>query len=1067
MKKLYLALLICIATYNVSKAQCSADFVASHNPICTGDSVYYTNLTTGIITTYAWNFGAGATPATFVGENPPTVAYSSPGTKTVTLQVQCFSPTPQNCVTVGAITVGPLSFGGVTTCTVGTATLSTSTRTGSVSVLAKPVPTITPSVLTACTNAPIDFAGTPANASSYSWNFGAGASPATSNEQNPKGIVYSTSGAKNVTLTVSNGACEGTVSQAITINPSPTSSFSSTAPACTGQNVDFTDTGNGTSSSWTFGSGSAPATSNTQTQTVTYSTSGVKTVTLVSTLGTCTATATGAVTIYQSPTATATAAPSTACTKAPVNFTGAAGAAGSWRYSWDLGSGASPSTSSAQNPTGVVYSTAGTKTITLTVYDLHCSSTTTITVTIKQTPTADFVSNAPQCTGIPVDFTNTGTTASATWAWDFGAGAAPPTSTTQDQAGVLYNTAGGKVVRLITTVNGCSDTIKKAIEIYQSPTASFDAPASVCTHVKMNFTNTGSTGANWKYSWDFGAGAEPWGSTAENPKGVYYNTAGTKTITLTIYDDHCSKTTTQTVVIKATPTADFSSTAPQCTGLPVDFVNLGTTGLTYAWNFDVGGAPVSAAPPTGATENPKGIIYSTAGNKVVQQIVTNSGTSCADTAVKSITIHQTPTATFTSNAPKCVNDSVRFTNTGSTGGSWTYFWDFGQDALPQTATSENPSGVAYLTGGTKTVTFTIFNGYCSKTATQTIVINSLPIAKAGRDTTICPNTTVQIGSATIAGNTYNWFAPVTLSSATISNPVATPVAHITEYIVTVKNANSCVNKDTVVVTMLDPIKAYAGVDEEICRYDSVQVGVGLVEQQIYKWTPSAGLSSTTIPNPVASPDSTTTYKVSVSYSGKPAVSCKTETDEVTITVHQLPLIEAGTVRHQPAWNDSIIVLDTITVGSSVQLIAIGGLQYHWTPSYALDNVGIFNPIATPDTTTTYAVTGIDIYGCINTDTVTITVIVPSVWVPTAFSPNGNGENDVFYVRGPGITNFELGIFNRWGEQIYYSKKQDQGWDGTRPIGGEELPAGAYLFYVKGKLTDGTVVDKKGLINLIR
>lgn len=1077
MKKLYLSLFISLVAYNLSHAQCSPNFESAKDPICVGEEVHYTNLTSGVILTYAWDFGAGASPATSTLENPPNVTYSSAGTKTVTLTTTCYDANPANCPPLAISILGIFTF---STCIPvpggGGGIIITRTRVGNITVKDKPVPTITPSTATPCTNASVNFSGTPGGAASYSWNFGSGASPSTSNEQNPQGVVYSTAGAKNVTLTVSNGACEGTVSQAITVTASPTASFVSTAPACTGQNVDFTNTGTtgATSYSWNFGSGAAPATSTTENQAgVVYSTAGGKTVTLTITQGSCSTSIAQGITIYQSPTATFTAAPSPACTNANVSFSSTGSSTGgSWRYSWDFGSGSTPSSSSSANPSGIVYSTPGTKNVSFTVFDLHCSTTYTANITVNQTPTADFISNAPQCTGIPVDFFNTGTTTGVTWAWDFGSGAAPATSTTQDQAGVIYSTAGGKIVRLITKTATCADTSRQAITIYQSPTPTFDAPASVCVETRMNFTNTGSTGANWRYVWDFGTGAEPHGSTAENPKGIYYTSSGSKTITLTIFDDHCSKSTTQTLVIKATPTAGFSSTEPQCTNLPVDFINTGSTGagLAWAWKFDMSGA--TAAPATAATENPTAVTYSTAGNKLVQQIVTNSSTSCSDTSVQAIVIHQTPTATFTSNAPKCVGDSVRFTNTGSTGGftpsggsSWTYFWDFGQDASPQTSTSENPAGVAYSTGGTKTVSFTLFNGYCSKTATQNIVINALPVAKAGRDTTICANTSVTIGSTTVAGNTYSWFAPVTLSSATISNPVSTPIAHITEYVVTVKTtATSCVNKDTIVVTMLDPMKVFAGVDEEICRYDSVQIGVGLVEQQLYSWSPAAGLSSTTLPNPMASPDSTTTYKVTVTYSGK---ACRAVTDEVTVTVHQLPYIEAGTVNYQPSPNDSITILDSITLGSSVQLIAIGGLQYTWYPPYRLDNVGIFNPFASPDTTTSYIVTGTDIYGCVDTDTVKIRVIIPSFWVPTAFTPNGNGENDVFYVRGFGIKDFELGIFNRWGEQIYYSKKMDQGWDGTRPIGGEELPAGAYVYYIKGTLTNGDPVDAKGLINLIR
>ena len=1088
MKKFYLSLFVCIVFYNLANAQCSADFMASANPICTNDSVYFTNLTNGAtIIGYDWNFGpgssigGGASPAMYGGENPPRVAFTTAGTHTFSLTVTCYSPNPQTCTTTGGFTccaVPPffsgITTGGTTTCVPAPPTQNTSTRISSITVLAIPAPAFTsaPASGSICSNAPVNFTYTgTAGVTSYSWNFGAGASPSTSDVQNPQGIVYSIGGNKSVTLTVSNGACEHSVSQTITINPSPTASFSSTAPACTGQNVDFINTGTtgATSYAWNFGVNATPPTSAVENPTgATYSTAGGKTVTLTITQGSCSTSIAQGITIYQSPTATI-AAPAPACTNASVNFSSAGSSTGgSWRYSWDFGAGSTPTTSTTANPQGIVYSTAGTKTVSLTVYDNHCSATYTTTITINQTPTSSFISSTPACTGTPVNFTNTGTLIGVTWAWTFDvngapSSATPATATTQDLADVVYSTAGGKVVQLITKTAICADTSQQAITIYQSPTAVFTLPPSACTKTGVSFTS--SDGSNWTYTWDFGADAIPQGSTAEMPVGVYYTSSGSKMITLTVSDEHCSKTTTQSYIIKATPTAGFSSSAPQCTGLPVNFINTGTTGagLAWTWAFDAG-----SAPPTAAIESPTGIIYSTEGEKMVQQIVTNSGTSCADTSIQAITIYKSPTAIFTLPASACTNTDVSFTSndgtTSSDGFNWTYAWDFGADAHPQGSTGENPQDIFYTSSGSKTITLTVSDEHCSTTTTQTYIIKATPIANAGRDTTICADTSVQIGSANIAGNTYSWFAPITLSSSIISNPVATPIAHITEYVVTVTNAGGCVNKDTIVVTMLDPMVANAGVDVEICRYDSVQIGAGLVEQQIYKWTPAAGLTSTAIPNPIASPDSTTTYKVTVTYSGK---ACTAVTDAVTVTVHQLPIIEVGTIRYQPSPIDSIMILDSITLGSSVQLIAIGGLQYTWAPPYRLDNVGIFNPIASPDTTTIYVVTGTDIYGCINKDSVKIRVIIPSFWVPTAFSPNGNGENDVFYVRGSGIKNFEMGIFNRWGEQIFISKKIDQGWDGTRPISGEELPAGAYVYYIKGTLTNGDPVNAKGLINLIR
>jgi gliding motility-associated-like protein len=95
------------------------------------------------------------------------------------------------------------------------------------------------------------------------------------------------------------------------------------------------------------------------------------------------------------------------------------------------------------------------------------------------------------------------------------------------------------------------------------------------------------------------------------------------------------------------------------------------------------------------------------------------------------------------------------------------------------------------------------------------------------------------------------------------------------------------------------------------------------------------------------------------------------------------------------------------------------------------------------------------------------VIEPAFWMPTAFTPDDNGSSDVFYVRGEGVLDFELTIYNRWGERIFHTKDIMTGWDGTRQSTGDKLPSGAYVYEVKGILTNGTPVASKGMVNLIR
>lgn len=657
-------------------------------------------------------------------------------------------------------------------------------------------------------------------------------------------------------------------------------------------------------------------------------------------------------------------------------------------------------------------------------------------------PLAGFTSTAPKCQGDTLSFNNTGSSG-MNYYWDFGSGASPATSTLENPSGVSYSTPGTKTITFIVDDGTCSDTMVQTITIYETPTASFTSTAPVCAEELIDFTNTGSSGNGLTFYWDFGSGAYPSSSTAENPTGIFYFSGGTKTVTLTVTKGNCSATTSANITINNKPTADFASTAPGCTGTDIDFTNTGSTGLTYSWDFGSG-----ATPATSTNENPTGIVYATAGTKSVTMIVTNG--NCSDTIVQTINIYASPLASFTSTAPACAGSPLSFTNTGSSGGQWSYLWDFGAGATPAGSSAENPASVTYATGGNKLVTFTVSDAHCSTTDTATVQIYNLPTADAGPDTTICANRSVQIGSSSVGGMTYSWFPQSTLDDPFISNPTASPIAQTTLYIVTVtETATACQNVDSVVVTMLDPLLADAGADVEVCRGDSVQVGTGLLEGQSYLWMPATGLSDTAAANPTARPDSSTLYTVFVFGAG-----CDTVTDNVLVTVHQLPQADAGPD-------------DTITTGGSTQLIASGGVQYQWSPAAGLSNSGIYNPIASPDTSTTYVVLVTDVYGCSNSDTLRIEVLKPSVWLPTAFTPDGNGKNDVLYVRGEGFTDFEFRIFNRWGEAIFLSRSADVGWDGNHQITGKPLPEGAYVYVVKGNLTDGSQVNLKGLINLIR
>ncbi|MCB0795534.1 MAG: gliding motility-associated C-terminal domain-containing protein, partial [Flavobacteriales bacterium] len=225
---------------------------------------------------------------------------------------------------------------------------------------------------------------------------------------------------------------------------------------------------------------------------------------------------------------------------------------------------------------------------------------------------------------------------------------------------------------------------------------------------------------------------------------------------------------------------------------------------------------------------------------------------------------------------------------------------------------------------------------------------------AGQDTTICLLTDVQLGGNPTgpSGSSYSWAPSAGLDDAAAANPVALPAA-TTTYTVTVTGPNSCVDSSSVTVTVVPPPSVDAGSDTTICLGGSAQlmvIGNGSAE-----WSPIAGLDDPFSSSPLASPQQTTTYLVTVTDS----IGCSAS-DEVTVSVVGLPTVQAG----PDQW---------VCPGFDVPIEASGALSYSWSPITGLDDPTSPNPNASPASTTTYTVTGTDANGCQDSDQLTVTV----------------------------------------------------------------------------------------------
>jgi gliding motility-associated-like protein len=217
----------------------------------------------------------------------------------------------------------------------------------------------------------------------------------------------------------------------------------------------------------------------------------------------------------------------------------------------------------------------------------------------------------------------------------------------------------------------------------------------------------------------------------------------------------------------------------------------------------------------------------------------------------------------------------------------------------------------------------------------------------------------------------------------------------------------------------------------------------------YSWSPTTGVSNPAIANPVLAPQATTTYTVTATLG-----TC-TQQRTVTVTVFEGATANAGP--------DA-----TILAGDVIQLQATASAgTYLWTPATGLSATNILNPVATPAITTTYTLNVTSPQGCLASDNATITVVPYCVKPMEAFTPNGDGINDLWLLTNGTacLTRISAQVFNRYGSKVYESNDYKNNWNGTYE--GKPLPDGTYYYIISFDLINGKRVQLKGNLTILR
>lgn len=423
-------------------------------------------------------------------------------------------------------------------------------------------------------------------------------------------------------------------------------------------------------------------------------------------------------------------------------------------------------------------------------------------------------------------------------------------------------------------------------------------------------------------------------------------------------------------------------------------------------------------------------------------VTLSDANGCSNKDSITINVKPLPSVASINDTSICQNVPLRLlTNSDAVTYEWT----------PATEVSNAALASPFFTGSTSQVLYLNVLGAnaCKNADTVRVAVLPAPTVKTINDTVICERSTLNLNAT--GAQSYSWSPATNLSNATIANPVFSGPAGTYQYIVNGAGTNSCVGKDTLLITVRNSSSLQIPPDTEICLGSSKTLDGNNGNTVIYNWTPSPTLSNLNSQFPVASPIVTTIYTVGIS----DPVCNISKSFQVTATVNPLPIVVASKT------NDlSCGVAET-------KLTAIGAVNYLWQPAGLLNDAKISSPIARPVVTTRFLVTGTNAKGCSNKDSVLVKVenLSTGYNVPNSFTPNGDNVNDCFNVRVFGLTEkFHFMIYNREGEKVFETYNYLDCWNGKYK--GNAANTGNYVYYLSGKNACGEVV-RRGNILLIR
>jgi gliding motility-associated-like protein len=614
-------------------------------------------------------------------------------------------------------------------------------------------------------------------------------------------------------------------------------------------------------------------------------------------------------------------------------------------------------------------------------------------------------------------------------------------------------------------IDACNNTETDSITVVvkPGPSADFSVSAARCLSDTIRFSGIANTGGFTlsQYLWTF---QDVTTYTTLNV-AKKFTTAGNQPIRFqVIATNGCTGDTTKTIVIDDVPLAKFGVSGASCSSdsLLISDSSTVANGSITGWRWEMGDGTILNRP----NSTPFRYAYATPGNYIIKLTTTSSNGCKSDTAYTTITIFEKPTSLFAYDRNICIGDSVRFTDSSriSTGNIISWRWSFG-DGTTATYPNNNPFYHPYIAAGTYDVKLVVqsSNGCISDTARKTVVVATKPSASISVNGIACVDSLRQFVSSNNsapAGTTWWWNfgdgqtanAPANITNHAYRSVLANIIV---KHVVSIGQGCASDTATFIIPAVYPNATALFTIEADtFCINKPVSFVADTTGIASWQWDFGNGTGNT-VPPVTRSYSNAGNYTVSLVV--KNQYNCASAPFAQPLSIYRPPITSAGPDKY-------------IKPGGQTTLDAtsdnLSQYSYSWSPAADLNSANVLNPIASPATTTEYSLLAIDnSSNCTATDKVIVNVY-NGLYIPSAFTPNGDNKNEVWQI--PGLAEFPdalVTVFNRWGEIVYQTKSYiTKPWDGR--IKGAMVSSSTTFIYVV-QLNDAAKQVFKGTITIIQ